>query len=133
MHQEEQAIGTYHMSQSSDKGFQREILFILHGQLNGKTNTKRIGVAVSESLNGPWQRPDAPLFITRQYGRMGRSLHTNPACYRSQLDNTGCTINHGTPKSMMKLQGPYVAIENTVLLWQTNLRGLIKSMKGIRL
>jgi hypothetical protein len=31
------------------------------GNSNGKTDTKRIGLAVSDSLYGPWTRPDKPL------------------------------------------------------------------------
>jgi hypothetical protein len=31
------------------------------GNSNGKTDTKRIGVARADSLDGPWHRPDAPL------------------------------------------------------------------------
>ena len=30
------------------------------GNSNGKTNTKRIGLATSDSLNGPWEIPDQP-------------------------------------------------------------------------
>src|SRR5690606_34636783 len=30
------------------------------GNSNGKTDTKRIGIATSKSLDGPWERPDSP-------------------------------------------------------------------------
>jgi hypothetical protein len=49
------------------------------GNSNGKTNTKRIGVAVSDSLNGPWQRPDAPLLLPGDTGAWDDHCTTNPA------------------------------------------------------
>lgn len=38
----------------------RYCLFYM-GNSNGKTNTKRIGFAIADSLNGPWKRMDKPL------------------------------------------------------------------------
>jgi len=34
------------------------------GNSNGKTNTKRIGLALADRLEGPWRRPDQPLLET---------------------------------------------------------------------
>jgi hypothetical protein len=49
------------------------------GNSNGKTNTKRIGLAISDSLNGPWQRPDKPLLEAGEPGAWDDHCTTNPA------------------------------------------------------
>lgn len=49
------------------------------GNSNGKTNTKRIGLATSPSLNGPWQRPDEPLLLPGDVGGWDDHCTTNPA------------------------------------------------------
>lgn len=49
------------------------------GNSNGKTNTKRIGLATSDSLNGPWKRPDKPLLEVGEAGAWDDHCTTNPA------------------------------------------------------
>lgn len=49
------------------------------GNANGKTNTKRIGLAVSDSLFGPWTRPDQPLLLPGPAGSWDDHCTTNPA------------------------------------------------------
>ena len=49
------------------------------GNSNGKTNTKRIGLATSKSLNGPWERRDAPLLEAGEPGAWDDHCTTNPA------------------------------------------------------
>jgi hypothetical protein len=49
------------------------------GNSNGKTNTKRIGLAFADSLNGPWQRPEAPLLEAGPDGAWDDHCTTNPA------------------------------------------------------
>jgi hypothetical protein len=49
------------------------------GNSNGKTNTKRIGLATSDSLYGPWQRPDKPLLEAGAEGAWDDHCTTNPA------------------------------------------------------
>jgi beta-xylosidase len=49
------------------------------GNSNGKTNTKRIGMATSGSLNGPWKRPDEPLLQPGDAGQWDDHCTTNPA------------------------------------------------------
>ena len=49
------------------------------GNSNGKTNTKRIGLATSESLNGPWKIPDKPLLEVGEAGAWDDHCTTNPA------------------------------------------------------
>jgi len=49
------------------------------GNSNGKTNTKRIGLATSPSLNGPWKRPDKPLLEAGAVGTWDDHCTTNPA------------------------------------------------------
>lgn len=49
------------------------------GNSNGKTNTKRIGLAFADSLNGPWVRPDRPLLEAGDPGAWDDHCTTNPA------------------------------------------------------
>ena len=49
------------------------------GNKNGKTNTKRIGLATSDSLYGPWKRPDEPLLEAGPEGAWDDHCTTNPA------------------------------------------------------
>lgn len=56
----------------------RYCLFYM-GNSNGKTNTKRIGLAFADSLNGPWLRPDKPLLEAGLEGAWDDHCTTNPA------------------------------------------------------
>ena len=49
------------------------------GNSNGKTNTKRIGLATADSLNGPWTRPDKPLLEAGPDGAWDDHCTTNPS------------------------------------------------------
>ncbi|MVN90638.1 glycoside hydrolase family protein [Mucilaginibacter aquatilis] len=49
------------------------------GNANGKTNTKRIGLATAPSPEGPWTRPDAPLLEAGPTGAWDDHCTTNPA------------------------------------------------------
>ncbi len=49
------------------------------GNSNGKTNTKRIGVAFADKLEGPWLRPEKPLLETGAPGTWDDHCTTNPA------------------------------------------------------
>jgi len=49
------------------------------GNSNGKTDTKRIGLATSKSLYGPWTRPDKPLLEPGAPGAWDDHCTTNPA------------------------------------------------------
>jgi hypothetical protein len=49
------------------------------GNSNGKTNTKRIGLAVADSLYGPWTRKDTPLLEAGSIGEWDDHCTTNPA------------------------------------------------------
>ena len=42
-------------------------------------NNKRIGVAVADSVLGPWKRPDKPLLLPRDYTHWDCTVTTNPA------------------------------------------------------
>ncbi|MCH5685384.1 glycoside hydrolase family protein [Niabella sp. W65] len=52
------------------------------GNSNGKTNTKRIGLAVSDSLYGPWQRMDTPILQPGETGSWDDHCTTNPSVIR---------------------------------------------------
>ncbi len=56
----------------------RYCLFYM-GNKNGKTNTKRIGMAVATDLYGPWERPDEPLLEVGTEGSWDDHCTTNPA------------------------------------------------------
>ncbi|QEG35414.1 glycoside hydrolase family protein [Bythopirellula goksoeyrii] len=49
------------------------------GNSNSKTNTKRIGLATSDSLNGPWTRFDHPLLEPGPEGAWDDHCTTNPS------------------------------------------------------
>ena len=49
------------------------------GNSNGKTDTKRIGVALADSLDGPWKRSDAPLLEPGPTGAWDDHCTTNPS------------------------------------------------------
>ncbi|WP_374166624.1 glycoside hydrolase family protein [Arcticibacter sp. MXS-1] len=49
------------------------------GNSNGKTDTKRIGLATSDSLYGPWKRPDLPLLEAGPAGAWEDHCTTNPS------------------------------------------------------
>ncbi|ALI97851.1 glycoside hydrolase family protein [Rufibacter tibetensis] len=56
----------------------RYCLFYM-GNSNGKTDTKRIGLATADSLYGPWKRPDKPLLEAGKTGAWDDHCTTNPA------------------------------------------------------
>lgn len=49
------------------------------GNSNGKTNTKRVGMATADTLDGPWVRPDQPLLEAGEPGAWDDHCTTNPA------------------------------------------------------
>jgi len=49
------------------------------GNSDGKTDTKRIGLATAPTLDGPWTRPDAPLLLPGPTGAWDDHCTTNPA------------------------------------------------------
>ena len=49
------------------------------GNSNGKTDTKRIGLATAPALEGPWTRPDQPLLLPGPAGAWDDHCTTNPA------------------------------------------------------
>src|ERR671912_1313055 len=49
------------------------------GNSNGKTDTKRIGLAIADRLEGPWKRPDKPLLEPGPEGAWDDHCTTNPS------------------------------------------------------
>ena len=105
------------------------------GNSNGKTNTKRIGLATAKSLNGPWKRPDQPLLEPGITGAWDDHCTTNPAFvkhpngqywlyYKSW--NTADYMNSKDPKIRGnrkyglaiadKLEGPYLKYHNNPVI-----------------
>lgn len=103
------------------------------GNSNGKTNTKRIGLAIADSLDGPWQRPDRPLLEAGPEGAWDDHCTTNPAFIkwkgkywlyykswntREQENATG--LIKGNRKYGIaiadRLEGPYVKYEHNPVI-----------------
>lgn len=111
------------------------------GNSNGKTNTKRIGLATANSLYGPWERPDAPLLEAGPEGAWDDHCTTNPAAikhpngeywlyYKSWNTEEYTTSKHPVIKGNRKyglaiadnLRGPYKKfMGNPVLDFSTRL------------
>ncbi|MDT3403706.1 glycoside hydrolase family protein [Mucilaginibacter terrae] len=100
------------------------------GNSNGKTNTKRIGLATAPTPEGPWTRPDAPLLEAGPTGAWDDHCTTNPAFikhpngqywlfYKSwntaEYENSKDPVVKGNRKYGLaiadKLEGPYVKFE----------------------
>ncbi|CAM3923515.1 Glycosyl hydrolases family 43 [Pedobacter westerhofensis] len=96
------------------------------GNSNGKTNTKRIGLATADSLDGPWTRPDQPLLQAGETGAWDDHCTTNPAFIKhpngqywlyykswntSEYENSTDPVIRGNRKYGLaiadKLEGPY--------------------------
>ena len=56
------------------------------GCSNGKTDTKRIGVATSKSLDGPWERSPGPILPVGEEGAWDDHCTTNPAVIKGDDD-----------------------------------------------
>ena len=110
------------------------------GNSNGKTDTKRIGVAHSQSLNGPWSRPDTCL-LPGEEGSWDDHCTTNPAFlegtdgkywlyYKSwntkeYLETTGAVRGnrkYGLAKAD-RPEGPYVKMEENPVIDFSNQPG----------
>jgi hypothetical protein len=96
------------------------------GNSDGKTDTKRIGLATAPTLDGPWTRPDAPLLLPGPRGAWDDHCTTNPSAmkmpngeywlfYKSWNTNdeaTGKFEIKGNRKYGLaiadKLEGPYI-------------------------
>ena len=105
------------------------------GNSNGKTNTKRIGLATAPSLNGPWTRPDSPLLLPGPEGAWDDHCTTNPAFikhpngqywlfYKSwntkEYETSTDPLVKGNRKYGLaisdKLEGPYVKYEDNPVI-----------------
>lgn len=97
------------------------------GNSNGKTNTKRIGLATAPSPEGPWTHPDTPLLEAGATGEWDDHCTTNPAFikhpngqywlfYKSwntaEYENSKDPLVRGNRKYGLaiadKLEGPYI-------------------------
>lgn len=104
------------------------------GNSNGKTNTKRIGMATADSLYGPWTRPDAPLLEAGPEGAWDDHCTTNPAfiknpngqywlyykSWNTKEYETAVTTVKGNRKYGLaiadKLEGPYKKYEGNPVI-----------------
>lgn len=104
------------------------------GNSNGKTNTKRIGMATAQSLDGPWQRPEKPLLEVGSDGSWDDHCTTNPAflkhpngeywlyykSWNTKEYDEGKPPIRGNRKSGLaiaqKLEGPYTRYEGNPIV-----------------
>lgn len=104
------------------------------GNSNGKTNTKRIGLATSPSIYGPWKRPDKPLLEAGKAGAWDDHCTTNPAfikhpngqywlyykSWNTHEYETATTEIKGNRKYGLaiadKLEGPYIKYQSNPII-----------------
>jgi hypothetical protein len=104
------------------------------GNNNGKTNTKRIGMAMADSLDGPWTRIDSPLLEAGPYGTWDDHCTTNPAfikrddgkywlyykSWNTKDEETATGVIKGNRKYGLamadKLEGPYIKYEGNPVI-----------------
>ena len=103
------------------------------GNSNGKTNTKRIGLATANSLDGPWQRPDKPLLEAGEEGSWDDHCTTNPAFVKYKGEywlfyKSWNTKDYETDKGPIRgnrkyglaisksLEGPYIKYKNNPVI-----------------
>lgn len=104
------------------------------GNSDGKTRTKRIGMAVADSLGGPWTRMDQPLLEVASDGSWDDHCTTNPAflkhpngeywLYYKSWNNVDYTQEQNGIKGNRKyglaiaksLEGPYVRYEGNPIV-----------------
>lgn len=83
-------------------------------------NRKRIGLATSKSIFGPWERPDAPLLEPRAPGHWDCTITTNPSAailpdgatymiYKSR-EYAGSTLQLGVARAP-RPEGPYTRLQ----------------------
>lgn len=112
------------------------------GNSNGKTDTKRVGLAVSDSLFGPWERLDHPLLEPSGEESWDNHCTTNPSFikhpngqywlyYKSWNSNEYYNSNHPAIKGNRKyglaiadnLRGPYVKYKGNPVVDFSNREG----------
>ncbi len=104
------------------------------GNSNGKTNTKRIGLATAPSIYGPWKRPDKPLLEAGEAGAWDDHCTTNPAflkhpngqywlyykSWNTHEYETATTEIKGNRKYGLaisdKLEGPYIKYSSNPII-----------------
>ncbi len=92
---------------------------------------KRIGVAISNSINGPWKRLDKPVIEPRK-GHWDASITSNPSpvvnnktgeillMYKSSADTSNAPLLLGVSKAY-KPEGPYERLsEKPILMFETD-------------
>ncbi|MCC9135589.1 glycoside hydrolase family protein [Pontibacter silvestris] len=119
------------------------------GNSNRKTDTKRVGLAIADSIYGPWQRPDQPLLEAGVEGAWDDHCTTNPSFvkhpngqywlyYKSW--NTYEYENYTDPKIRSnrkyglaiadKLQGPYTTYAGNPIIDYSALGNNIQAEDG---
>ncbi len=91
---------------------------------------KRIGVAISNSVNGPWKRLDKPVIEPRK-GYWDASITSNPSpvvndktgeillMYKSSADTTNAPLRLGVSKALVP-EGPYERLsDEPILMFET--------------
>lgn len=104
------------------------------GNSNGKTNTKRIGMATANTLNGPWIRCDKPILEAGAEGAWDDHCTTNPSflkhpngqywLYYKSWNTKEYETQTGSIRGNRKyglaiadsLEGPYIKYDNNPII-----------------
>lgn len=100
------------------------------GNSNGKTNTKRIGLATADSLYGPWQRPDQPLLLPGQEGAWDDHCTTNPSFVKHPNGQYWLYYKSWNTKDYETAKGPIRGNRKYGLAIADNLQGPYKKYEG---
>jgi len=100
------------------------------GNSNGKTNTKRIGLAIADSLNGPWQRPDKPLLEASAEGEWDDHCTTNPSCIKHKNGQYWLYYKSWNTKAYETDAGPIRGNRKYGLAISNKLQGPYKKYEG---
>lgn len=86
------------------------------GNSNGKLNTQRIGLATSNSLYGPWKRPNEPLLYPGKKANGTTTAQQTLLFLNILMANIGCITNRLTQKATNTQNLKFAETEN--MAWQ---------------
>jgi len=100
------------------------------GNSNGKTDTKRIGLATAPSLDGPWTRYDKPLLEAGTEGAWDDHCTTNPSFVKHPNGEYWLYYKSWNTKEYQETQGAIRGNRKYGLAIAKNLMGPYQKYKG---